>query len=432
MSAFLSDKSKNIVLLINDYNEEFGIATDKLSKIIGRELTGYVLVDSEVKKQKKNKPIINSNFNEIVCDYSSPTSIAKALAQIRDCLLVVNASSESNQPYFLKIIPHIPYLLAPTESSILWSTQKDLMKKQILSYNPAISTETFQLDQEATTNLENFVSTSKMNFPIISKPAGLAASILVKKSSTMLELHKNVEDSFKSLEQVYTSYRGRGEPKLLLEEFMGDDMYSIDAYVTFDGKITCLPPVRVITAASLGLEGFYSYKRSTNHGLSDKEIEKANFVAASSIRAVGLRASVVHIELFKTELGWKVIELAPRAGGYRQDLYELAYNFDHALNELLIKINMPPIINTRPKRTAAAFNIYAKKEGVISSIDGFDAIRQYPGILRMKQYAFTGDRAIFCGNGGKYIFDGVVFAEDEKKTEILLQKIRDEIKINVA
>ena len=94
---------------------------------------------------------------------------------------------------------------------------------------------------------------------------------------------------------------------MLVEEYMSGDMYSVDAYVDNIGKTWILPPVKVTTAASIGLEGYYSYEIDSDHGLNEKEIEKLNQVASSSIHAGGLRNSGAHIDLFSTPEGWEMI-----------------------------------------------------------------------------------------------------------------------------
>lgn len=429
MATLADDDSKTIVLLVNDYNVEFGVAFEKLETILSRKLQGIVLLDTKIKNKNLHKPISNDRFTEIVCDYNKPESIATALQPIRDKLLVVNASSERNQPYYVKLIPHIPYLNTPSETSIVWSTHKDQMRKMLNSYSKEISPSSIRITGN---NLsEEIKQFEHSKYPLISKPVGLAASILVKKADSYSQLVINVTESFKEIERIYEKFRGRGEPSLLIEEYMSGDMYSVDAYVDNIGKTWILPPVKVTTAASIGLEGYYSYEIDSNHGLNENDIEKLNQVASCSMHAVGLRNSAAHIELFNTPDGWKIIELGPRAGGYRQDMYFLSYNIDHALNELLIKINKDPIINKKQIQSSGVLNIYSEKEGIISSIDGFEATKKLSGIHRISLYAKEGDRATFCGNGGNYIVDGVVYGNNKEETKKLIDTIRDTIKITV-
>lgn len=429
MGLLADDSSKTTVLQVNDYNIEFDIATQKLEDILNRKLNGIVLVDQKILAKNQNKKIQGDRFKQVICDYSNPVSIIEALKPYLDSLLVVNASSERNQPYYKKLIPHLSYIKTPTESSITWATHKDQMRNLLHTYSADISPSTFKIDESSyKTELQQFRNSK---FPLISKPVGLAASILVKRADNYEQLLNNVEESFREIHEIYKRYRGRGEPSLLIEQFMDGDMYSVDAYIDSDGNSWVLPPVKVTTAASIGLEGYYSYNLDTNHGLDQHDISKLNDVAVKSMHALCLKNSAAHIELFNTRDGWKIIELGPRAGGYRQDMYSRAYDIDHALNELLIKIGKKPIINTKQINSCEAFNIYADKEGVIRSINGFEEAKSLNGIHRLTCFAKPGNMSIFCGNGGNFIVDGVVYGKNKSETSELVSKIRDLIKIEV-
>lgn len=430
MYSLANDDSKTIVLLINDFNPEFGVATEKLEKYLGRKLTGVVLVDADVRKNDLHKPITDSRFEEIICDFNDPQSIENALKPYKENLLVVNSSSEKNQPFFQLVIPHISNIYVPTVKSIELSTHKDLMRDAFIKYNPTLSPKSTILTRQ--NYKQELIKFKNFDFPLISKPTGLAASILVKKSNSFEELVTNITESFERIETTYKRNRGRGKPCMLVEEFIDGEMFSVDAYVNNEGLIWCLPPVKVTTAAALGFEGYYSYKRNIEHDLNDEEIKKCNKTAIASVKALGLKNSVAHIELFKTNNGWRIIEAGPRAGGYRQDMYWLSYGIDHALNELLVKLGFEPTIHTKIKKSSAALNIYCETEGIISSITGFDEAVKFDGIFRLVLHAKPSDRAILCGNGGNYIVDGVVFGDDKSKTEELMLKIRSTIQIKVS
>jgi len=389
MYSLANDDSKTIVLLINDYNPEFGVATEKLEKHLGRKLTGIVLVDRQVKNDNLNKPSTDARFIEIICDFNEPESIVSTLEPFQDKLLVVNSSSEKNQPFFQQIIPHISNLYVPTVMSIELSTHKNLMREAFLNYSPKLTPKSVILTRKNYT--DEIKIFKEHNYPLISKPTGLAASILVKKSNNYEELVTNITESFARIENTYVKNRGRGEPCMLVEDFIDGEMFSVDVYVNNEGAIWCLPPVKVTTAAALGLEGYYSYKRNIEHNLNENGIRKLNETAKASVRALGLKNSVAHIELFKTNKGWKIIEVGPRAGGYRQDMYWLSYGIDHAFNELLIKLGFDPTIYTQINKSSAALNIYCETEGRIASICGFNEAKQIKGTYRLNLHAKSGD-----------------------------------------
>jgi hypothetical protein len=49
MQTLAENQDRTIILLVNDYNTEFGIATRKLEAILGRPLSGIVLIDERAK-----------------------------------------------------------------------------------------------------------------------------------------------------------------------------------------------------------------------------------------------------------------------------------------------------------------------------------------------------------------------------------------------
>lgn len=431
MYSLANDDSKTIVLLINDYNPEFGVATEKLEKILGRNLTGIVLVDKNIKQKHLNKPIANNKFIEIVCDYNNPASITTALRPFIDKLLVVNASSERNQPYYSKLIPHIPYINTPTETSIVWATHKDQMRRQFSAYCPELTPRSIRIEKEVSDDsIKDIVK--ELTFPLITKPAGLALSILVRKAGNIDELLKNIKESRAVIEDIYKKNRGRGEPNILIEEFISGQMFSVDAYVNDKGDTFNLPPVKVTIAASIGFEGYYSYQTDSDHGLGDEDLSEIHKVTTATIHAVGLRSSAAHIEIFKTASGWQIVELGPRAGGFRQNLYALAYGIDHALNELLIKINLPVDIPRHATQYSSAIMIYPENEGKIISINGFDQIQKMKNVFASTLYAKVGDHAAFCGNGGNVSADFIFFSKDKKEIDIIAKKIRETLIIKTA
>jgi biotin carboxylase len=416
MHDLASDASKNVVVLINDFNPEFGTALEKLSIRLNRPLQGVILLDERVEAAGNNKPDTTGKFKMVVCNFSDISSISAALKPFKDNLLLVVSSSERNQPYLKKALPHMPYVLGPTEHSLDWSTHKITMRELLQSYNPDLVPKFIQISHNKPEHIEHIAKT--FNFPVIVKPNGLAASILVNKANNREELEEYVN-------------KGRGRPSMLIEEFMDGNMYSVDSYVNEEGSVWSPPVIKVTTANSIGKEGFYSYRNDTAHDLTPEQVVVAHDVAKQAIHALGLRSSVAHIELFLTKDGWKVIELGPRAGGYRQDMYLLGYGMDHAYNELLVKVGLEPEIINEPIGYCSIMNIYADTEGVITNISGFDDALTNPSVYWLKQYANVGDMALFCGNGGKFIVDGVLHNKELDQLNADVDLVRQTIKIEV-
>lgn len=427
MNQLVADNNKNIVILINDYWPEYGIALDKLSKRLGRPLKGILLVDKHVQEAGKNFPDTSGRFETIVCDYSHLRSLSDALNPIADNVLLVASSSERNQPYLKKTIPHLPYVHGPSESSLDWSTHKATMRELMRSYKEVLAPKSETVHEHTEEDIQRVLN--NLSFPLIVKPNGLAASILVNRANNEEELRGFLKTSFDVIDKVYDRDKGRGKPSILCEEFIEGDMYSVDSYVDSLGNVWSLPFVKVTTAYSIGKEGFYSYRLDSFHDLSEEDIKSGQETARDSILALGLRSSVAHIELFKTKDGWKIIELGPRAGGYRQDMYELAQGIDHAYNEFLVKIDLEPEVVPVKNAYCSCLNMYADEEGVITSIEGLEEAQKNPSVFRLTAWAKPGDLALNCGNGGKYVIDGVLHNDDLEQLNKDMQFVRNTIKI---
>ena len=234
------------------------------------------------------------------------------------------------------------------------------------------------------------------------------------------------------MHDVYSRDLGRGNPSILVEEMIQGEMYSTDAYVNSEGKVYFLPLVKVVTAESLGLPGFYGYERSTPADLSPSQIKAAQVASVAAIRALNLNSSTAHIELFHSPEGWKIIELGPRIGNYREALYRESYGIDHYYNDLAVKVGLEPHIPEEPLAHSAAISIYGDKEGHITSIEGVDEAHKVPSVVFLKAHAKPGDLALFAGSGGQVVVDGVFSNPDRKKLEDDVAKVRELITINIA
>ena len=227
MNHLVGDPQKCIVVLVNDFNPEFGPAFEKLQKKLDRELKGVLLVDATVKAANRNKPDTSGYFKEVVCDFQDPLSVGAALKPIRDNILLITCSSESNQPFLKQILPYIPTVFGPTESSIDWSTHKHEMRQHLESYNSTLTPKYRLLEANTPEAVQEILD--HMQFPMIVKPNGLAASILVTKTHNEQELRASLDKSFKNLTAIYKRDKGRGKPSMIVEEFIVVDMYSVDS-----------------------------------------------------------------------------------------------------------------------------------------------------------------------------------------------------------
>ena len=261
----------------------------------------------------------------------------------------------------------------------------------------------------------------QIGFPLMVKPAGLAASKHVAVCYYREEFETSLRQTMGSLRKLYKERERDDAPRVLVEEFMEGTMYSIDAYVNARGFVYHCPPVYVKTGASIGFDDFFGYMRMLPVQLKEHKIEQANQAVTAAIHALGLRNISCHVELMKTEDGWKIIEIGPRVGGYRPKMYQLSYGIDHLLNDVLIRVPQKPVLKKRPRKTTAVLQFFARKEGVLDVIEGIKRVPKLESFQELDIKLKKGDICKFAKNGGGSVFD-VTLAH--KTRSIVLADIR--------
>jgi biotin carboxylase len=421
---------RDIIISIREVEPGLVAAVKRLSATLGRPLRGVTLVDKGFVDNKHRVRDETGFFEEVICDFNDPDALQRAIKPLSNRILTATCRFETAIQDFRKAIPFMPYIATPTESSLAWSTEKILMRDRLHAYDESLTPKYVYLTSVDSGAAHRLVR--DFEFPVIVKPNGLYASLLVSRCEDQTELEACLERTFDVIHEIYDRENGTGEPSVLVEEMMQGDMYSVDAYVTPTGEVHCLPLVKVVTAHSIGKPGFYSYRHIIPTGLSDQEVAAANKTAIAAVHALNLRASTAHIEMFHTSHGWKVIELGPRIGGYREGLYGEAYGIDHYYNDLAVRIGAQLEIPTVPIKHAAGINIYAEKEGIITAISGIDQARRLESVVFLEAHAQVGDRALFAGSGGELIVDAILSNKDPEQLERDVAQVRELVTIQVA
>jgi argininosuccinate lyase len=422
-------QDRDIIVSIDVVEPGLVKAVNLLSKNIGRPLKGINLVHKGFEDYKYRVKDDTGLFEVVICDYDNPEELQKTLQPFADRILAITTRWEEGIPHLKQAIPFLPYVNTPTETSLIWATDKPVMRDRLRTYDESLVPKYQYMEREDLPKLEKLIK--RFSFPVIVKPSNLWSSYLVTQCNNMVELQDCLEQTFNGIQKVYDRYRREAKPSVLVEEMMQGDMYSTDAYITQKGKITCLPLVKVITAESIGLPGFYSYRHILPTGLPESEVKAALKAAEASVKALNLRSTTAHIEMFQTPQGWKIIEVGARMGGYRDDLYREAYGIEHFYNDLAVRADVQLMLPEEPIKHAAGMNIYADKEGVIESIDGVDDARRLESVVYLGVHAKPGDKALFANNGGELIVDGILSNKDPKKLEADVERVRLLIRIKV-
>lgn len=355
----------------------------------------------------------------IECDFTKPEKITKALLPYYKEFYAITCRSESQIKRFAQIIPHVPYLRTPTVDSLDWSTDKLMMRRRLRMYDKKHTPKFTKVGSNTAAERKRIAE--KIGFPMVIKPTNLSQSMLVSICYHEEELKQTLTNTNKKINKVYKE-SGRGEPpQIIAEEYMEGDMYSIDSYVNSRGKVYHCPAVKVITGKNIGHDDFYNYMHITPTTLKKSSVEKAEERVEAAVHALGLRSTTVHAELMKIDDEWRIIEVGPRVGGFRDKLYNLSCDINHTMNDILIRVAKRPMIPKKCKGFAATIKWFPKTEGTITELKGIKKIKDLKSFHSISIRKKVGDRTRFAKNGGLSVFSVTLYNKDRPK---LLADIR--------
>jgi len=431
MDQFLRDPDRNTIIVVNGVIDralkDFTSAVKKLEVILDRKLHVVYIVEKHDKAAKKLT--LPKGYERVICNTSSIIQVEKALKPYLDNALAIVCRSEKDLPYFRDIIPHLPYIEAPSPTSIDWASDKINMRRRLRAFNKKISPP-YAIVEEITPEKMDEIK-KKVGFPLIVKPAGLAASVLVQVCYHEEELKTTLTKTLKNAKAVYKRRGRRTNPRILVEKFMEGDMYTTDVYVNSRGTMYTTPLVSVLTGFSGGQDDFYGYRQMTPVTLKPHKHQAAFSVAKESVEALGLRSITAHVELMRTHSGWKVIEVNARVGGFRDFLYNSVYGIDHTLNDILIRLPMRPAVPRKPKGYAAVLKMYPKEEGTIGAIRGLKRITTFTSYDHHNTNLLKGSDAYFARHGGISALDIFLYAKDRSDILADIRRIEQTLVIEV-
>jgi biotin carboxylase len=419
-------EKKDIILFVNNLPSAALESFKEYKKATKQKLRIAVIRDSRRKSAQSGKKNPDVDI-QLSCDLSDSEKIAETLLPYHDEIKAVTCRGDAHIDAFKQIIPNVPYLRTPTSESLDWSVDKIKMRKRFHTHDKSI-TPKFMVVKDAKKKTLTEIA-KKIKFPLIIKPANLVMSMLVTKCYHEEELEKDLKKVLRKAKKVYAENGRKGTPQILVEEFIEGEMYSVDAYVTARGKIYFLPLVHVTTGKQIGRDDFYSYKALTPTTLRKPAVENAEAVAKTALKALGLRSSTAHIELMKTDAGWKVVEIGPRIGGFRHDLYRLAFGVDHGANDIRIRIPEKPVISKKRLGHACAMKFYPEKEGVLTQLKGIKKIHQIKSVKKVKQNKKVGDKCLFAKHGGVSVVNVILFNKERSKLLADMRRIEKSLTI---
>lgn len=398
-------------------------------KTIEHPLRIMVLLDSRLREDRPEREVVEADYL-VKCDFSKPDKIKEALLPYRNRLLAITCRKEQAMARFAAVLPHVPYLRTPNTESLLWASDKYEMRRRMKTHDAKITPEFTLVKQNSKVERDRVIK--KVGFPMIVKPANMAGSLFVSICYHESELEKSLRTLFRRIKTAYEKDGRIEKPRVIAEAYMDGDYYSIDSYVNSRGGIYHCPLVKQVTGRSIGHDDFYNYLQITPSKLKRETVERANRVAEKAIHALGLRSTIAHTELIKIDDEWKVVEIGARMGGFRHVLHQLSCDIDHSLNDILIRIPKKPRVPKKCKGYACAMKWFADKEGIITEMKGIKKIEQLESFHKLAVNKKVGDRTVFARNGGRSVFNLLMYNEDRSKLLADIRRVEKMVEIKVA
>lgn len=423
---------KNVILFVNAVRPATIAALDAFQTETGRVFEPLVMVDKRIQAtidEVNGQANLSKPITTLAVDFDSIRDIQAALMPYMDRLYAVTAQYENCITELQKLVPHVPYLSMPTERSLDWATEKKLMRKMLEAFDASLVPGYMEVHDASDKTIAAVEKT--LHYPVMVKPSGLGGSWLVTMAQNREDLQLTLDHVFATIQSGYDNEVRRRKPAVLVEEFMEGDMYSVDTYVAPNGTCRHTPPVRVITGRKVGFDDFFGYLRLAPSGLDEAQIALAQQTAEKACKALCLRSVTAHVELMKTPHGWKVIELGPRIGGYRHDIYNLSYGINHIMNDIRNRAGEEPSVPTEAGQHTAVMYVYGKNEGVLTATHGLEDIRDLPSLVSIVQTWQVGDAVRFAKNAGDPVFTITLSSADESQLQKDIATIEQTLVLDV-
>jgi len=209
---------------------------------------------------------------------------------------------------------------------------------------------------------------AQLGLPMVIKPRSSSGSRDLVIAKTLAEVRSAIE-------------RAPGE--LIAEEMLKGVEMSVESLVV-GGSIVFANPSEYL------IHGHASIDPA---GISASHLQGALELNARVLEAFGIVDGITHLELFITQEGYALGEVAARPpGGYLMDLIAGAYGFDPYDALMSIACGRPPELPELPKlRGIAASLIIHPGPGEVVRVEGLGAITALPGVERVRCSLRPGD-----------------------------------------
>lgn len=269
-------------------------------------------------------------------------------------------------------------------------------------------------------------------FPFLLKPRNLFKSQLITACRTRQDWEPALARISRSWEAAQRRHGVRLERSLLAEEELEGSHFSLDAFVTSQGETVFSPPVPLTTAAQWGLADFHIAVRWVDPGVERITAKLLEDAVRDLVEAMELRATPLHIDLLtRGERVW-ILDAAPRVGGYRSEMMELAWGC--SLDLMSLKVALGESVEWKPRweKCVAVVELFPGEEGVLQIIEGLEEIRELGSFCRLKQRVPAGERVGWAKDGFRCPLFVILVNLDMNLLQRDVGRLRELVRIRVS
>lgn len=226
-----------------------------------------------------------------------------------------------------------------------------------------------------TPNLADAADWARERFPVIIKPLSSSGSMGVESVSD--------ESGFTEV-----AARRAGQT-LLVEQAVDGPEYSWEALVC-DGRVWTS---NLTVKETSGSPYFIETEHRMGVPVDDDTVAAANELGLGVLASLGMSTGVMHLEFRLAKAGATLMEVAVRTPGDRlMELLTVTYGIDWFEMVIRLAMGMPlPEAPIGPLGCAAAY-IPLTEPGVLTAVEGLDAVRANPAVIRADILAEVGDK----------------------------------------
>lgn len=421
---------KSIIFTINKLNPS---AIASLLRLERQDFRVVVLRDKRVAPQDRSNIFLGSlTVSELETDFFDEARLKEDISQFYGKVLGVISRGESSIQYLARLSDACSDwgLRLPTSKSLEIATDKQRMRHAFMENAPEITPAYMQVSDASGETLAQIADV--VGYPLVIKPANLASSLLIQRCDTQEQAEQSIASALETIKELYRDSGRFEEPVLIVEQMLEGELYSVDAYVTDEGEIICCPAVGYVTGQSVGVDDFFLYRRSAPVSLSEDDWKACQRAVEKGIRAIGLSSTAAHVELCRTRDSWKIIEIGPRVGRYRIEMYREAFGIEHSDNDIKVRLGMVPRVSLKPKAFCSCYSVYPYEEGVLERIDNIDQIEQLASLVQMKRMIEDGSTVHHAKHGGHALAEVILAHEDSDQFQRDTEWFESNVKAKVT